>query len=176
MMPLPKAALPPAPQPETETERLAERLKLADGAGFLARVLNARVTSLFEELTGQTDITAQQFGALLTLHQRGRLTLTELAVAIRVDRSTLSEMTRRMVARALIERHPHDEDGRSAMLSLAPAGRAAVLRLVRGAAAMQDALLAPLPREERRLFLRQLKLVALDPPVTQREVRRTAGR
>lgn len=144
-------------------EQLAARLKLADGAGFLLRVMSARATAAYEAATGQDEITPRQFGALLTLHQQGTLTLTELATAIAVDRSTLTEMVRRMVANGLVRRRGNGEDRRSSVLSLTPKGEAAVLRLVEGAAAVQAALLAPIPPAERRQFLRNLKLAAFPP-------------
>ncbi len=151
-----KAARPARRSPEA----LAARLRLADGAGFLVRVLGTRATAAYEASTGQTEITPRQFGALLTLHQQGPLTLTLLARAICVDRSTLGEMVRRMTAHGLVRRRDNGADRRSAVISLTAKGEAAVLQLVEGAAAVQAAMLAPLAPEQRREFLRCLKLVA----------------
>jgi len=139
---------------------LAEALRLDDGVGFLVRLLSTRSTQLYQELTGQDEVTPRQFGALLTLHQRGALTLTELASRISVDLSTLSDMVRRMVRKGLIAKSDNGEDRRSALVSLTPAGEAALLGLVPGAAALQRALLAPLPADKRRQFVRWMKLVA----------------
>ena len=101
---------------------------------------------------------------LLTLHQRGPLTLTELAEAILVDRSTVGEMTRRMAARGLIDRRENGADARSTKVSIAPAGDIVLAALIEGAAALQVALLAPVPPAERRGFLRNLKRIALADP------------
>ena len=100
---------------------------------------------------------------MLTLHQRGTLTLTELATHIRVDRSTLGEMIKRMAERGLIKKESNDADRRSATVTLAKPGEQAVLRLVSGAAQLQEELLAPLPPEDRAFFMRCMKLVA-EPP------------
>ncbi|WP_424138323.1 MarR family winged helix-turn-helix transcriptional regulator [Roseomonas chloroacetimidivorans] len=143
-----------------DVESIAWTLRLADGAGFLARVLNTRSTVLYQQLTGQEEVTPRQFGALLVLHQRGPLTLTELAERISVDRSTLSEMARRLVDNGLISRTGNARDRRSATVSLSPKGREVLLRLLPGAARLQDALLAPLPPSERRQFLRALRLIS----------------
>jgi DNA-binding MarR family transcriptional regulator len=146
---------------ETDPARLAGRLKLDDGVGFLARVLSARADSVFEALTRQTQTTPRQFAVLLTLHQRGSMTLTELAQAIRVDRSTLGEMTARMTRRGLIERRSHPEDGRAAALGLSPDGTERLLELVAPATALQSELLAAIEPHERAQFIELLKRLAL---------------
>ena len=145
-------------------EDFARRLKLDRGLGFLVRLLDTRVSVLYEQLTAQNDITPRQFGVLLTLYQQGTLTLTELAKHIRVDRSTLGEMINRMAKRSLISKRNNGNDGRSAEVLLAPAGRAVLLKLVTGAAELQAALLAPLPAEDRAHFMRCIKLVAEPDP------------
>lgn len=123
-------------------------------------MVSARANQLFHELTQQDAITPRQYGVLLTLHQRGALTLTELAGAISVDRSTLTEMARRLQRDGLITRAGNGHDRRSAVVALSPAGTEAVLRLTPGAALVQDALLGHLASEERRQLMRWIKLVA----------------
>jgi DNA-binding MarR family transcriptional regulator len=143
--------------------QIAHTLKLEKGLGFLVRLLDTRVLTLYEQLTGQNDITPRQFGVLLTLHQRGTLTLTELAKHIRVDRSTLGEMINRMTERALVARRGSGNDRRSAELSITSGGQAALLRVVKGAARLQSALLAPLAAQDRAHFMKCVELVA-NPP------------
>src|SRR6266446_3327063 len=127
---------------ESSPEDIARRLKLDKGLGFLVRLLDTRVNSLYEQLTAQDEITPRQFGVLLTLYQQGTLTLTELAKHIRVDRSTLGEMINRMAERSLIRKRNNGNDRRSAQVMLAPAGKTVLLKLVTGAAELQTALLA----------------------------------
>ncbi len=142
--------------------RRAALLKLHDGVGFQARVVSARANQLFEDLTRQTAITARQYGALLTLHQKSAMTLTELAAEIFVDRSTLTEMVRRLVREGLVSRNGNGEDRRSVVVALTAEGEAAVIRLTPGAAQVQDVLLAPLTQAERRQLLRWMKLIAAE--------------
>lgn len=156
-----------SPKPDTRAaangkspENIARTLKLDRGLGFLVRLLDTRVHLLYEQLTAQNDITPRQFGVLLTLYQKGTLTLTELAGNIRVDRSTLGEMINRMAKRSLISKRNNGNDGRSAEVLLAPAGKTVLLKIVAGAAELQTALLAPLAPEDRAHFLRCMKLVA----------------
>jgi DNA-binding MarR family transcriptional regulator len=139
---------------------IARRLKLDHGLGFLVRLLETRATTLYEQLTGQNEITPRQFGAMLTLYQSGTMTLTELATRIRVDRSTLGEMINRMADRGLVRKELNDADRRSATVTLAKPGEQALLRLVAGAAQLQEELLAPLPAGDRAHFLRCIKRVA----------------
>ena len=145
---------------DDDAARLANGVRLCDGLGFQARVVSARANGLFHELTGQDDITPRQFGALLTLHQHGPMTLTELAQAISVDRSTLTEMVRRLQRDRLITRAGNGRDRRSAVVALSPEGAAAVLRLTPGAVRVQEVLLARLAPDERRQLLRWVKMIA----------------
>ena len=149
----------------SSADEIAHTLKLDRGLGFLVRLLDTRVHLLYEQLTGQKDITPRQFGVLLTLYQRGTLTLTELAGLIRVDRSTLGEMINRMAERSLITKRNNGSDRRSAEVLLAPAGKKALFEIVAGAAQLQGALLAPLPPEERAQFMRCIKLIAEPAPI-----------
>jgi DNA-binding MarR family transcriptional regulator len=139
---------------------IARTLKLDTGLGFLVRLLDTRFKTLYEQLTAQSDITPRQFGVLLTLHQRGTLTLTNLARYIQVDRSTLGEMVSRMEERSLITRRSNGSDRRSAEISLASVGKNALLKIVIGAAQLQEALLVPLAAEDRSQFMRCMKLIA----------------
>ena len=135
-------------------------LKLDHGLGFLVRLLATRATALYDELTSQTEITPRQFGVMLTLYQRGTLTLTEIATHIRVDRSTLGEMIKRMSDRGMVRKESNDVDRRSATVTLSKSGEQALLRLVSGVAQLQEELLEPLPAEDRVLFMRCIRLVA----------------
>jgi DNA-binding MarR family transcriptional regulator len=150
---------PPLPD-ASRIERFAQDFKLSDKPGFLFRRLDTRATLLYQEFTGQTDLTPRQFGVLLTLFQQGRMTQTELSSRVHIDRSTLGEMIQRMVERGLVRRRIPDNDRRTAELWIGPAGKQALLAIVRQAEASQVALLEPLPRGYRALFLKCLSILA----------------
>ena len=139
---------------------LAEGWRLDSGVGFLIRLIDARYAALYEEITRQAEVTPRQFGVLIALYQGGTMTLTGLAARVHADRSTLGEMIKRMAARGLVSRKDNGRDGRSFEIALAPEGEAALLALVDDASRLQNAFLAPVPREERAAFLRNLKRVA----------------
>src|SRR5258708_27578285 len=74
---------------------------------------------------------------MLTLHQQGTVTLTELSRYIRIDRSTLGEMISRMEQRSLDMRQSNGNHRRSANMSLTPSRPDARVPLVSGVAQLQ---------------------------------------
>jgi DNA-binding MarR family transcriptional regulator len=150
------------PLPSSPSPDFARKLKLDDGVGFLARVLVGLATSIYEEVTEQVDITPQQFGVLLTLYQKGSMTLGEITKATRADLSTTGEMVRRMTDRGLVTRAAGKEDRRTVSISLTENGVTALLELVSRMPKLQERLLAPIPAEERRSFLQNLQRIVAD--------------
>jgi DNA-binding MarR family transcriptional regulator len=143
----------------TNAEREAIRFHLAEKPGFLFRRLDTRATLLYQKHTRQSEITPRQFGVLLTLFQRERLTQAELSKAMFIDKSTLGEMVQRMVDRGLVRRRVSLTDRRTAELHLSELGRKFLMNSVAAADTAMDELLAPLPAEYRPLFLKCLRLL-----------------
>jgi DNA-binding MarR family transcriptional regulator len=143
-----------------EVEQFAKIFDLELKPGFLFRRLHNRATSLFHNFTGQEDLTPRQFGVLLALFQNGPLTQTVLAKRLFLDRSTLGEMLQRMVQRGLVHRRVPDDDRRTAEVSITPAGKQAMLAIVRHADDAMTKLIEPLPEEYRPLFLKCLLILA----------------
>jgi DNA-binding MarR family transcriptional regulator len=63
------------------------------------------------------------------LDERGALSMSELAVAARVPKSTMTGIVARMERRGLVRTAPNPRDGRSIMVGLTPRGRAVVPKL-----------------------------------------------
>ena len=143
-----------------QLERVATELDLQRLPGYLIRRLDSRAASLYEQFTGQTDLTPRQFGVLLTLLQSGALAQSELGNRLHLDRSTLGEMLQRMVERNLVDRRAHEHDRRAIEVVLTEIGRKALLRTVEQAAEAQEALLSPLPVYLRPVFLKCLEILA----------------
>lgn len=123
-------------------------------------MLEARYDVLYQDLTGQSDITPRQFGVLIALYQDGPLTPSALAERISSDRNTLSEMLKRMTARKLISKRNNSEDRRSIQVQITAKGEEALLGVVRAAAELQTSLLAPLSKEDRAHFLKCMLAIA----------------
>jgi DNA-binding MarR family transcriptional regulator len=80
------------------------------------------------------DVTLAQYRVLVELASRGPQRLADLAVALRVDRSTATRMSDRLARKHLVRRRRVTSDRRGVQVSLAPAGReliAEVARIVR---------------------------------------------
>jgi len=145
---------------------IARNWQLEGGVGFLLRLLEARYDVLYQNLTGQSDITPRQFGVLIALYQQGPLTPSTLAERISCDRNTLSEMLKRMAARKLIGKKSNSEDRRSIRVQITSKGEEALLSVVPAAAELQNMMLAPLPKEDRAHFLKcMLAIAKAAPPV-----------
>jgi len=148
---------------------MARNWQLEGGIGFLLRLLEARYDGLYQQLTGQSDITPRQFGVLIALHQQGPLTPSSLAEHISCDRNTLSEMLKRMTARKLIGKKKNPDDRRSIRVQLTAKGEAALLSVVPAAAELQNMMLAPLPKADRAHFLKCLLAIAKAAPPAELE-------
>jgi DNA-binding MarR family transcriptional regulator len=146
---------------------IARNWQLEGGVGFLLRLLEARYDVLYQNLTGQSDITPRQFGVLIALYQQGPVTPSNLAEHISCDRNTLSEMLKRMTARKLIAKKRNSEDRRSIQVQITAKGEEALLAVVPAAAELQNMMLAPLRKEDRVHFLKcMLAIAKAEPPAS----------
>lgn len=102
---------------ETDTE-LAARMRLA-------------ITRMARRLRQEagTDLGPSQLAALATIDRHGPMAPSELASWERVKRPTATRILSRLAAAGLVERIPDPDDGRAAIVSVTPAGRALVRRL-----------------------------------------------
>lgn len=76
-----------------------------------------------------TELSPTLTAALATVEGRGPLTPSELAERERVQRPTATRVVARLVELGLAERTADPADGRSALVSATPAGRALLRRL-----------------------------------------------
>jgi DNA-binding MarR family transcriptional regulator len=76
-----------------------------------------------------TDLGPSQTAALATIERHGPLTPSELAEIERVKRPTITRTLGCLEREGLVERTPDPADGRSALVSVNPAGRERLRRL-----------------------------------------------
>ena len=70
-----------------------------------------------------TDLSPSLSAALATIERFGPMTPTELAARERVQRPTVTRVVCRLEERGLVTRAPDPADGRSALITVTPAGR-----------------------------------------------------
>jgi len=126
---------------------------------FLRRC-NQFFGDLFAQECNDKALTKQQYLVLAALDQHDGASQTTLVEATGIDRSTLAEMVRRMLARGLLSRVRTENDARANTVSITPTGRRALRGARMAAERAERALLAPLPPAERTRFVRSLALIA----------------
>ena len=125
------------------------RPELLDALGAVAFTVMGALT----RLAAEHDLSLTQVRMLGILRDR-RLTISELARALGLDRSSVSGLVDRTDKRGLVRREANTDDGRSVLVTVSRAGAEAVAV---GAAELEQ-LVAPLtdalsPAEAKRLSL-----------------------
>lgn len=108
-----------------------------------------RQLGLLNEHVARSSFTLAEGRVLYELAKRGHATGTELAQALAMDPAYLSRMLRRFVAADLVVHTPSPTDRRANQIALTREGDAAVDELERLNDEAIDALLEPVPREQR---------------------------
>lgn len=105
---------------------------LTDSAASLRMAIVRTSRRLRQEAAGAVgELTPTSAAALVTVERRGPLTPSELAEIERVKRPTATRTLRVLSEAGLVERAPDPEDGRSALVSITPAGRERLRRMRR---------------------------------------------
>ena len=128
--------------------------------GHLLRRCQQRAVDLFTAELGEDGPTPRQFALLFCIQQNPGATQIELVRLSGIDRSTRAEMLRRLLKRGLVARQKIDGDRRANALRLTSAGETLLARAIPVVAAVQDRILAPIPRGERKDLIRLLSLIA----------------
>ena len=85
-----------------------------------------RALDIYAEGFGEDGITQRQFAVLAAADEREGATQADLVRITGIDRSTLADMARRMIAKGLLERERSNVDARANAVRLTEAGRAAL--------------------------------------------------
>jgi DNA-binding MarR family transcriptional regulator len=131
--------------------------------GHLIRRLEQIAVAIFMTETAEFGITPVQYSALLAVRNHKGIDQTTLTEIIAYDRSTIGEVVKRLENKRLIRRAIGDEDRRTKLLYITPAGRRMLSRLKKVIDVAQDKIVAPLNDEDRATFMRIMrKLVDLN--------------
>jgi DNA-binding MarR family transcriptional regulator len=87
-----------------------------------------RVTRLYDDALAPTGLGVNQYSILIRLRRVGPSTIQDLARLLVMDRSTLGHLLRPLEKRGLVRLQVSEQDGRSRVIALTPAGRAIVAK------------------------------------------------
>ena len=142
---------------------------LVAASGHLLRRCQQRAEELFAEEVGADGPTPRQFAILLSVYQNPGLNQTDLVRLIGIDRSTLTELLRRMIARGMLRRERRAADRRNKALFMTALGKDVLTRALPAVARAQEQIMEPIPPDQRATVMDALGLLAGVGPVTRRE-------
>lgn len=128
--------------------------------GYLIRRAQQRAVDLFVEEVGEDGPTPRQFAILMNVYRAPGMTQTALVQASGIDRSTLTEILRRMIDRGLISRTRQEADQRANVLMITPAGEAVLGGAVAAALRSQERIMEPVLPADRDTAMRILTALA----------------
>lgn len=129
------------------TGRDIPRTELVEALGAVAFAVMAALT----RVAAAHDLSLTQLRMIGLLRDR-RLTITQLADALGLDRSSVSGLVDRTETRGLVQREPNPDDARSVHVTLSPQGAEAFTVGAAETAGMLSSLTDALtPAEARRL-------------------------
>ncbi|KDN86305.1 MarR family winged helix-turn-helix transcriptional regulator [Kitasatospora cheerisanensis] len=127
------------------------------GTGFLLARLGSLTARSWTAFLGEHRLTQAQYAVLVALGRHGPVGQGRLAELVAVDARNLVSVLDGLTDRRLLERRPHDTDGRRRVVALTADGRALADGLAAAAAAEQDRFLAALPPADRTRLNRLLQ-------------------
>ncbi len=140
--------------------RSAERRpipRLQRSPGYLAAKVAQRGAALMAACLGREGLTGRQYGVLETVSQYPGLTQQEIAAALELDRTTVSELVDGLTAAGWLRRQPAAANRRANALNLTPEGRRLLARVRGPVDRTNDELTAALtPSEREQLVGRRL--------------------
>lgn len=122
----------------------------------LARRFHQVCLGITAEVTGRAGLTPIEFSVLTALEDTPDIDQGSLAARLGVDTASAHHLAHRLELAGYVERRIDGKDRRARALRLTPRGQALREELRQDARASQQRILAPLAREDRRLFVDML--------------------
>ncbi len=113
----------------TSSSEVTEPVDVVDGVLAASRALVAVAAKSLA--AAEEEVTLPQYRALVVLAMRGPQRMTELAVALGVNQSTVTRMCDRLDRKGLIARDRPDDNRRTVIVTIAPAGGQLVAAVMR---------------------------------------------
>lgn len=140
---------------------LARDLEQALGQLLLRRNRSVLYDAILE--SAPTGVDRQTYPVLSGLARIGPQSAARLADEVGIDRSGASRYADRLEAEGLLERSPDPSDGRATLLTLTPAGHAAITVLRDALARHLEGRIADWPEGQAQALIDGIRLL-LDPP------------
>ncbi|HVI27093.1 MarR family winged helix-turn-helix transcriptional regulator [Hansschlegelia sp.] len=129
---------------------------LFERPGFMIRRLHQIYVSIYLQECEGFGTTPVQSSVLQVLLVRPGADQVSLAADIGIDRTTTSNVLSRLEARGLVRREATEKDRRIRRSYLTEAGQTLIIEMQDALERAHRRLIAPLPEDERRLFITQL--------------------
>jgi DNA-binding MarR family transcriptional regulator len=137
------------PRGRKKTSPLLSLLHLLHRAG-------QRADGLFAQHLGTQDLTPRQFMVLQAVDENEGLSQVDIMAATGIDRSSVTDLVRRLVKQGLLRRRRQKRDARLYAVRLTPEGRKALTAGAPAAAAAEEDLMGAVLPGQRQEFLRIL--------------------
>lgn len=147
-----------------EARSLLNQFRLDTIVSHLLRRAHFFAEDTFAQTFARESITPRQKAALIVVYQNPGLNQNALAERLVMDRNTIADMVKRLVASELLIRVTSQSNQRAYQLYLAPAGAQLLNEVMPRDSEIEASLLARLPIEYRPLFLKCLKLLVDSAP------------
>jgi DNA-binding MarR family transcriptional regulator len=125
--------------------------------GHYIRRLQQIAVAIFLQETAGHGVTPVQYASLHTVALAPGIDQRTLARTIGFDTSTIAGVIDRLEARGLMVRSASPDDRRVRLLTLTSAGHALLTGVVPDMLRAQERILDPLPKSDRREFMRMLR-------------------
>lgn len=146
-------------RPDKASAETVDEYRLSQSPSHLLRRAQQYVTDIFARSGLSDNVTLRQTVLLGAVAEIEGASQTELVRATGVDRSTLAEMVSRMERKGLLSRRKDRQDGRAKRVWLTEAGRARLDQALPAMRAVDDALVALLPRTRQQSFQSALESI-----------------
>lgn len=148
--------------------RLLDEFRLEEVGSHLLRRAHFVAEEVFSQEFSGESLTPRQKAAMIIVYQQPGLNQNALADRLFMDRNTVAEMVKRLVATGHLHRLPAKDDQRAYELFLGPAGAELLNRVMPRDTQVERRVLERLPEEYRPLFVKCLRLL-VDPSTASRE-------
>lgn len=132
-------------------------VNLGDMPGYHIRRLHQIAVAIFLQETEAAGITPVQYAVLQAAANQPGIDQRTLARSVGLDTSTIASVIDRLEARGLVQRESSPNDRRVRLLHPTDAGQMLLSNVVPAMQRAQERILEPLPKAERKEFMRMVR-------------------